>query len=371
MRLATRWGCFALVIAVLAAMACPGAAVAQPLVTGNLTLYYDFESLGAGDGNEVFGVLADGSGNGFDADIHVGDPEFDLTPGTFGIDGSDPFRGVGAGQFVQSEDSFDLPVYADVRGEVITADHFDKLPAATNAVTYAAWIKTTKNDSGDQGIFEARTSDAGHGVPHFQLQGNGKLRTTFRNQTGDTVVNAPQVFIDGTEDSGIKYPVDEWFHYASTYDKSTDTWVMYYNGVAIASGASEPGTDGNLGDWGGQKDFGDFFAAGFGAVYDSGGRRFDGLLDELYVFNRALDASEIAKLAMVGTSGDLDGDGDVDGNDFLKWQTDDASAAGLADIVANFGNVGGQALVAAVPEPASLVMVMMGSLALLVRRRQF
>ena len=47
-------------------------------------------------------------------------------------------------------------------------------------------------------------------APHFQLQGDGKLRMTFRNQTGSTIVDAPKVFVDGGEQSGEVYPVDEW-----------------------------------------------------------------------------------------------------------------------------------------------------------------
>ncbi len=71
---------------------------------------------------------------------------------------------------------------------------------------------------------------------------------TFRNQTGGSVVDVPQPFVDGTQDSGAKYPDGEWFHYAGTYDAVENVWAMYYNGVPIASGE---GTGEELGDWGG------------------------------------------------------------------------------------------------------------------------
>ena len=75
---------------------------------------------------------------------------------------------------------------------------------------------------------------------------------------------------------------------------------------------------GDLGDWGGQvENLGDFFAAGVGAVYDSGGRRLHGLMDELYVFNRALTAEEITTLTtpVVDVPGDCNSDGVVDATD--------------------------------------------------------
>ena len=70
-----------------------------------------------------------------------------------------------------------------------------------------------------------------------------------------------------------------------------------------------------------------------------------------------------------GLPGDFDGDGDVDGNDFLAWQAN-PSVGDLATWQANFGNTGAVASVGAVPEPASLVLVLMGGVALLTTRRR-
>ena len=44
----------------------------------------------------------------------------------------------------------------------------------------------------------------------------------------------------------------------------------------------------------------------------------------------------LASVASAG--GDFDGDGDVDGSDFLKWQQDGGSAGELADWVASYGD---------------------------------
>jgi hypothetical protein len=53
--------------------------------------------------------------------------------------------------------------------------------------------------------------------------------------------------------------------------------------------------------------------------------------------------------------GDFDGDGDIDGRDFLLWQRN-PSVGSLADWQANYGE-GSLAAVAAVPEPGTLLML--------------
>ena len=66
-----------------------------------------------------------------------------------------------------------------------------------------------------------------------------------------------------------------------------------------------------------------------------------------------------------GTPGDFNGDGHVDGLDFLEWQRD-PSIGDLADWEANYGTWPPAAASSAVPEPTSAVLlVLTGSLALL------
>ncbi|MEM8945903.1 MAG: autotransporter-associated beta strand repeat-containing protein [Planctomycetota bacterium] len=71
--------------------------------------------------------------------------------------------------------------------------------------------------------------------------------------------------------------------------------------------------------------------------------------------------------------GDFDGDGDVDGNDFLTWQRTDGTSAGLTAWQNNYGSgVGtvGAANAAAIPEPTTLVLLAMTGAMGLLRRRQ-
>jgi len=84
------------------------------------------------------------------------------------------------------------------------------------------------------------------------------------------------------------------------------------------------------------------------------------------------EANDLALLAIAAPplAGDFDADGDVDGADFLKWQRDGLSESELVSWETNFGNApGSQAALSAVPEPASLGLLIIGVIAGLVRRR--
>jgi len=72
-------------------------------------------------------------------------------------------------------------------------------------------------------------------------------------------------------------------------------------------------------------------------------------------------------------AGDFDGDGDVDGFDFLTWQRGSLSPSDLADWEANFGLSGGPlagASAAAVPEPSTWMLAAVLLPALMVRHRR-
>lgn len=73
-----------------------------------------------------------------------------------------------------------------------------------------------------------------------------------------------------------------------------------------------------------------------------------------------------------GAGGDFDGNGRVDGNDFLSWQRGQSpnplSASDLADWRANYGAGGAAAATAAVPEPSALALTAAAVLGLATRR---
>lgn len=67
-------------------------------------------------------------------------------------------------------------------------------------------------------------------------------------------------------------------------------------------------------------------------------------------------------------AGDFDGDGDVDGADFLKWQRE-PGVGNLADWKTNFGDGGAAPVGAAIPEPTGLTLLTIGGIAWLLRRK--
>lgn len=70
--------------------------------------------------------------------------------------------------------------------------------------------------------------------------------------------------------------------------------------------------------------------------------------------------NELSLITVEGVTGDFDGDGDVDGQDFLVWQRGESpeplSATDLADWQGAYG-VGPLAAIAAVPEPSTVLLI--------------
>lgn len=72
-------------------------------------------------------------------------------------------------------------------------------------------------------------------------------------------------------------------------------------------------------------------------------------------------------------SGDFDGDGDIDGADFLTWQrgvSGTFDANDLADWQATYGGAGLAGVATAVPEPATLTLLSFTALAICLRRQR-
>ncbi|MEM8945352.1 MAG: hypothetical protein AAGD11_09225 [Planctomycetota bacterium] len=75
--------------------------------------------------------------------------------------------------------------------------------------------------------------------------------------------------------------------------------------------------------------------------------------------------------SVAGPEGDFDGDGDVDGADFLKWQQDGLTPADLQAWQTNYGQgVPALASLAAVPEPSAAALCLFGVAAICQLRRR-
>jgi uncharacterized repeat protein (TIGR01451 family) len=167
----------------------------------------------------------------------------------------------------------------------------------TDKITLAAWIKAGKADTqylikkaiiGNTDGFELALSSPSSGA------GPQKVFVRFNEHSSANVYRL---------NSTSTYPVDgTWIHAAATYDGSTIR--IYYNGREEGSAPGPSAIAVNNLD------------LGIGAD-SSGATQFQGSLDDVRVYNRALSAFEIRRLAGF-CEGDYDTDGDADGADL--WQ---------------------------------------------------
>ena len=79
--------------------------------------------------------------------------------------------------------------------------------------------------------------------------------------------------------------------------------------------------------------------------------------------------TSIVLLLASGTPGDFDGNGVVDGLDFLEWQRTDGTPGGLLDLQNNYGTGALAGAATAVPEPTSAILLLLGAFTCLGRGR--
>jgi hypothetical protein len=293
---------------------------AQPLVTGDLSIYYNFD--------HFFNHVLDSSGNGFHAKIQdrtrsvLDDGRTLTTTGVITNDFTYPKRGFGAIRFTQSDVAGEDPVFLDMHGSVIAANAPSKVPSS--AVTVAAWLNLpflggAPNEQNSPASILQMASAGPSFVMHYHVEGSGQLRLALRGQlqaqnivstngapySANPWPNQPDIDVNGA--SLMPWPTGEWHHTAFTYDKNANggagEFALYFDGVKIRSGPPNGMTGGiptgpiDMGTWG-LRAMNDYYdGLGIGAVMDSGLRRLHGLMDEFYLFTRALTPAEINLLA--------------------------------------------------------------------------
>jgi len=147
----------------------------------------------------------------------------------------------------------------------------------TDAVTIAAWVNPANSGQGGYGrIVDKLDSSADRNGYDFTVKsGTPQLRVKFH--TGDA-----GIVLESTDDSVNK---NEWTHVAVTYDKDagSNNLKIYINGLQDNQGADTdaiPTSSVNLRIGNSQ----------------SWARAFDGIIDEVRIYNRALTESEIRAL---------------------------------------------------------------------------
>jgi hypothetical protein len=145
----------------------------------------------------------------------------------------------------------------------------------TGAFTLAAWIRPTIDSSVQEGIIEKYDDASGIANGYsFRLDANENLSFSVMPAAGGGT---------GVSTAPRHIPLNAWTHVAGVYDTSGGTLTNYVNAAADPSTASglAPPTDGSN-------------SLQIGKDY--GGNAFNGNIDEVRIYNRALSADEIGIL---------------------------------------------------------------------------
>ncbi|MCA9167184.1 MAG: hypothetical protein KDB23_05930, partial [Planctomycetales bacterium] len=311
-------------VVLLAFAASASISYGQPIITDGLSIYYSFDSV------DEDGIWADGSGNGLDGLTVLGDYDSN-SDGLDDIRLDTEVKKVGSGSVwfdTLEQAGVDVNIKEDRIGICDpSADYIDNCDKAidndlipVNGFTVAAWVMVEETGQ-DQALWQHRAE--GGGFTHTQVQSNGNIRTTLRDDSGTNLVNVNDALYNGG-------PVEwgEWFHWAVTYSQpdpnDLGSWAVYVDGEVAAAGLGESIEE--LGGWGLNPQQG----AMLGMVPDFN-RQLAGHLDEFYLFTRGLDEDEIMAIYLGppdGVPGDFDGDGELTAADIDLLGADIRSPSG-------------------------------------------
>ncbi len=222
----------------------------------NLVLYYSYEDVGL--------IVPDESGKGHDGAV-CGDVSAYASGKYYG---GAKFLGKG-GPTKYS--------YLDLNGP-----GFPDQDKPKSAITLAVWVKC-QNSGDHHATLNARSSPSASNtwIIHAEVRSGGNYRWLLR--TYDPITNTNSNIFD-MQVGTVKW--GEWTHFAGTYDKATGKAVLYIDGQVIQQqNITNPPNIAN--EWG----------AGARVGYNiDNARAFTGIMDELYLFTRALSQAEIQAL---------------------------------------------------------------------------
>jgi hypothetical protein len=364
-------------LTILASSQAQAGAYSNAVLASNPVAYYRLdETVGTTAANvSIHGVALDGSYTNF------GTTTPPSTIGEFGPRPNDPSGTATIHGF--ESDNFAIQTAANSSVQVTVPDN--ALLDITGALTLEAWVfrnaqtTMTQNNEGIIGKFIGSPSGQDHRAyalyydPRTTTPAIGFVLNTNGTSSGNvdlrTTTNIPLGSTSG------------WTHVAAVYEPNVRMSV-YINGVSV-----------------GEKTTGLPAAA----LHDSSaplwiGRQFsptatntsfEGKIDEVAVYSTALSPATILAHYQAATlnAGDFDGDGDVDGADFIAWQTNhptgnsatlgqgdsdyDGDVDG-ADFAAWQGSfpIGPGPGVSPIPEPSSIILTCCGIWMLVFSRRR-
>jgi len=201
----------------------------------------------------------------------------------------------------------------------------DNMASGRSEITVCLWLKADDWAS-DRMIYDEHGADYGEYWQFSMSEGTWYTRDSSTGPMGsrNNDLSLPSV------------PVDQWHHLAFVYSASQNVKAIYYDGAP--HGSTSNSVDELTTDRTGVK---------VGGTGDSRNRYFDGMIDELRFYDRALTASEVAILASqetytltvnsgsgdgqyaAGAIADISADAAPSGQGFVAWIGD---TAGIADV---------------------------------------
>jgi hypothetical protein len=231
---------------------------------------------GVADSGTTLGTFPDASGRGHNGILRKVDTVTTFNPY---IPSGEGIQGSGTIQMRLGDDSY-----------IRVVDHADFDFGAGQDFTLMAWIRPTSNpgQSSQYGII-SKVSTSAITTPYYKFE----MRKISANVITAGIDDRTPIGSSGsgfTSPTTTPIPLDTWTHVAAVYDRD-DKVTVYINGKQQGQ---EPIADqsGNLGN---NENIGIGFVASSSSSTSNNGF-FDGYMDEIMVFNRAVGAEEVAYL---------------------------------------------------------------------------
>ena len=193
----------------------------------------------------------------------------------------------------------------------------------TGSMTISAWFRTSAQNSVAQIILTKLDNNVAPSSYQIHILGNnhqcsaafkerckGAVAVAFWDVPGKRISVNSGGFIPDEASGPTRYDDGEFHHVAGVFDVTTGAARLYIDGVFIGgnTNASMIGTGIGTNNLpltiGGRNN-----AGGAPSFY------FDGLIDEVYIFDRALSLAEVIDVKDNGYTADSDGDGEPDSTD--------------------------------------------------------
>ncbi len=205
--------------------------------------------------------------------------------------------------------------------DYVTVPDASVLDIGTQDLTLDAWV-FTEVDTGIRTIVDKMDLASGAGYSLSLVAGN-VLTFAWGDASGFTFIHSSSA----TPVGDPEVPTGEWAHVAVTLDRNDPAGGRFYiNGALVNTfnGILKPGSFASSAP----------LRIGLGGIFNNG--FFNGAIDELEVFNRALDPSEVKDLYAAGPGGKCKASIHVDWD--VPFCLQDLSATTVAEVCNNSGS---------------------------------